>query len=162
MTRFSFIEKRRAVELRNGALCTGTTSMLQVRWFSALCLEVSSLSGRVLGHALEADGRPGLALRVLLCETGHLLPVSGVRGVQPELGFILVPSLLFCCFLGNFSTAEAEQNSIWILWVSERAAFPLAWCLPLVPPWSPVLLKGQWAVECDCSSDRLCSCKHTP
>lgn len=66
MTRFSFIEKRCSVELRNGALCTGTTSMLKVRWCSALCLEVSSLSGRVLGHALEADGRPGLALCVLL------------------------------------------------------------------------------------------------
>lgn len=91
---------------------------------------MSSLSGRVQGHALEADGRPGLALCLLLCETSHLPPVSGVRGVQSELGFILVPSLLFCCFLGNFSTAEAEQNSTWILWVSERAAFPLAchWC----------------------------------
>lgn len=63
-----------------------------------------------LSWTLDAQGRPCLAVHVLLWETVHLMAVSDVRGVRLELGFILVPSLLFCCFLDNLSAAEVEQN----------------------------------------------------
>lgn len=54
-----------------------------------------------------------LALRVLLWGTVHLITASDVKLFQWELGFILVPSLLCCCFLNNLTAAKVEQNFLW-------------------------------------------------
>lgn len=51
-----------------------------------------------------------LALCVLLWGTIHLITASDVKVFQWELCFILVPSLLCCCFLDNLTAVKVEKK----------------------------------------------------